>query len=92
MNDDNQETQSVLSADLSIDGNLEATGTIAILGTVNGQVSATKLVLEMSGKITGNVKADSAILFGHQQGNNSVVFPVVFLDIIYSKHTPYPLV
>jgi cytoskeletal protein CcmA (bactofilin family) len=68
MNYDNQNTRSEVSTDMTIDGNLETTGAVAILGTVNGNVSAAKLVLEISGKIIGNVKADNAELLGNQQG------------------------
>ncbi|MGR3290877.1 MAG: bactofilin family protein [Paracoccaceae bacterium] len=68
MNDSNKSAQSVVSGDLSIGGNLESTGTVVVHGTVQGHVSVAKLVLEKSGKIIGNVKADSADLLGQQKG------------------------
>jgi len=68
MNENSQNGQSVVSTDVTIDGNLETNGSVAIHGTVNGHVTAAKLVLETSGKIKGNIKADSAEVLGHQQG------------------------
>jgi len=72
MNEISTNTQPMISEDLTIDGNLESSGSVVVNGTVNGDVSVAKLSLEVSGKIKGNVKADSAELMGVQRGKVQV--------------------
>lgn len=68
MSDENQTKPSLISEDMTIDGNIDSTGVVHIHGCVNGNVSAAKLSLEASGNIKGNVTVESADLLGNQRG------------------------
>ena len=68
MSESSQGASSLISEDMTIDGNIESSGLVHIHGTVNGNVSVSELSLAVSGNIKGNVKADSAELMGTQRG------------------------
>ncbi len=68
MNDLSARSSSSISDDILIDGNIESSGQVKIGGTVNGNVSASDLVLEPQGTIRGKISAEKAELRGKQEG------------------------
>lgn len=72
MNDARESKPSVISEDMTVDGDIKSTGTVLIRGAVNGNVSATKLGVAVDGKIKGQVTAETAELMGSQQGKVAV--------------------
>ena len=59
---------SLLSADLTITGNLKTTGDIQVEGTVEGDIRAHLLTVGESANIRGEVVADDIVINGHVQG------------------------
>jgi cytoskeletal protein CcmA (bactofilin family) len=60
---------SILSSDLTIEGDIVSLGELHISGSVKGDVVARDLTLAEGGSITGAVKADIAIIAGNFAGN-----------------------
>jgi cytoskeletal protein CcmA (bactofilin family) len=71
MNKTNESNQSVISEDLIVEGNIETSGSVGVSGKIKGNITVAILRLEAAGKIKGNVKADDAVLLGHQLGKVS---------------------
>ena len=59
---------SVLSADLTISGNLRTSGDIQIEGQVEGDIRAHLLTVGQSAMISGEVVADDVVVHGHVKG------------------------
>jgi cytoskeletal protein CcmA (bactofilin family) len=59
---------SILSDDLTIEGNVISEGEVHINGTVKGDVTARKLTLGEDGAITGAVEVDDAVIAGKLAG------------------------
>jgi cytoskeletal protein CcmA (bactofilin family) len=59
---------SILSDDLSIEGDIVSEGEVHINGVVKGDVTARKLTLGEDGAITGTVEADDAVVAGKLAG------------------------
>src|SRR5690348_8730312 len=59
---------SILSDDLTIEGDIVSEGELHINGTVNGDVTAGKLTLGKEGAITGTIEVDDAIIGGRLAG------------------------
>jgi cytoskeletal protein CcmA (bactofilin family) len=59
---------SILSDDLTIEGNVVSEGEVHINGTVKGDVRARKLTLGEDGAITGAVEVDDAVIGGKLAG------------------------
>jgi cytoskeletal protein CcmA (bactofilin family) len=70
---------SILSDDLTIEGEIVSEGEVHINGTVKGDVTARKLMLGEDGTITGTVEVDDAIIGGKLAGRLIATF-VVLLD------------
>jgi cytoskeletal protein CcmA (bactofilin family) len=71
MNNPSKVAVSYISSDMKVDGHIDSTGTVLISGQVNGNVKTSRLTLEASGIISGNVKAEDTELMGAQKGNIS---------------------
>jgi cytoskeletal protein CcmA (bactofilin family) len=59
---------SILSDDLTIEGDVVSEGEVHINGTVKGDVTARKLTLGEDGSITGAVEVDDAVIGGKLAG------------------------
>jgi cytoskeletal protein CcmA (bactofilin family) len=62
-------TASVIGADLSITGNLEAKGEIQIEGEVQGDVHADRIVVGERARVTGSLLADEVVVRGNVGGS-----------------------
>jgi cytoskeletal protein CcmA (bactofilin family) len=62
---------SILSEDLTIEGDIVSEGEVHINGIVKGDITARKLTLGKDGAITGAVDADDAIIGGKLGGRLS---------------------
>jgi cytoskeletal protein CcmA (bactofilin family) len=60
--------RSILSSDLRIVGEITSTGTIEVLGDVEGSVSAHGLIIGGEGRVTGQVSAETVEVKGKLEG------------------------
>lgn len=66
----NAKINSIIGADMVMEGNITAKETIRIEGTVKGDVSSEGvLIISASGKVIGNVKASSIMVSGTIEGD-----------------------
>ena len=83
-------TRSILSSDLRIVGEITSTGTVEILGEVEGAITAQGLIIGGEGSVSGQVSADSVEVKGKLDGRvDSNAFTLraaaqVAADISYS--------
>jgi cytoskeletal protein CcmA (bactofilin family) len=70
---------SILSDDLTIEGDIVSEGEVHINGTVKGDVTARKLTLGEDAAITGTVEVDDAVIGGKLAGRLTAA-SVVLLD------------
>src|SRR5215469_5343941 len=68
---------SILSDDLTIEGNIVSEGEVHINGVVKGDVTARKLTLGEEGAITGTVEADDAVVGGKLAGRLTAKYVVL---------------
>ncbi|MGV8953291.1 MAG: bactofilin family protein [Cypionkella sp.] len=61
-------TRSVFSADLKIVGDVSSTGTVEVLGEVEGTIAAHTLTIGAEGRVQGQVAADSVEIKGKMDG------------------------
>lgn len=59
---------SIISADLTITGDLVSSGEIQVDGTIEGDIRCKALVIGVDGAVTGEVEADSVRLHGKVTG------------------------
>lgn len=59
---------SIISADLSITGDLASSGEIQIDGTVEGDIQCSVLIVGVNGSVTGEIKAETVRLHGRVTG------------------------
>lgn len=59
---------SVISTDLTIQGNLKTSGDIQVEGTIEGDIRAHLLTVGQSATISGEVVADDIVVHGHVKG------------------------
>jgi cytoskeletal protein CcmA (bactofilin family) len=59
---------SIISADLTITGDLVSTGEIQVDGTIDGDIRCRALVIGVDGAVTGEIEADSVRLHGKVTG------------------------
>jgi cytoskeletal protein CcmA (bactofilin family) len=62
-------TKSVLAQDLRIIGEISSTGTIEVLGEIEGNLSARGLVVGIEGRMTGTVSAETVEVKGRLDGS-----------------------
>jgi cytoskeletal protein CcmA (bactofilin family) len=61
-------TRSILSSDLRIVGEISSTGTIEVLGDIEGSVSAQGLIIGSEGRVSGQVSAETVEVKGKLDG------------------------
>lgn len=61
-------SRSVLSADLRVVGEISSSGTIEVLGEIDGTITAHGLVVGAEGKVVGTVAADTVEVKGKLEG------------------------
>ena len=67
---DTQLKESLIAADLTIEGKIEGTGHVRIAGKFNGDVNVQgNLTIETGAKLTGGVRAQKVIVAGELEGN-----------------------
>ena len=67
---DAQLKESLIAADLTIEGKIEGTGHVRIAGKFNGDVNVQgNLTIETGAKLTGGVRAQKVIVAGELEGN-----------------------
>src|SRR5258705_10244659 len=59
---------SIISADLSIDGNLNSGGEIQVDGVVNGDIKCKALIVGVKGSVVGEVVAQTVRMHGAVKG------------------------
>ena len=60
---------SIIGADLTITGNLQSNGEVQIDGTINGDLTASRIVVGQNAKITGSLIADDVVVQGTVMGS-----------------------
>ncbi len=65
--------RSHLSSDLKITGNITSTGTVEVMGEVQGDVDAKTLVIGTEGQVSGKVRAEAVEVRGHLNGSAACV-------------------
>ena len=66
-------TKSVLAQDLRITGEISSTGTIEVLGEIEGNLTARGLVVGTEGKMTGTVSAETVEVKGRLDGRVATI-------------------
>jgi cytoskeletal protein CcmA (bactofilin family) len=61
-------TKSVLAQDLRITGEISSTGTIEVLGEIEGNLTAKGLIVGAEGRMTGTVSAETVEVKGRLDG------------------------
>lgn len=61
-------TKSVLAQDLRITGEISSTGTIEVLGEIEGNLTARGLIVGAEGRMTGTVSAETVEVKGRLEG------------------------
>ena len=59
---------SIISADMKINGSVQSDGEMQIDGTIDGDVQAASLTIGQSGKIIGEVRAETVVIRGRVEG------------------------
>jgi cytoskeletal protein CcmA (bactofilin family) len=60
---------SVIGSDLSINGNLQSAGEVQIEGNIEGNLTASRIVVGQNAKINGNLIADDVVVQGTVNGS-----------------------
>ena len=60
--------RSVLGADLRITGEITSTGSVEILGEIDGNITAHGLIIGQEGRVTGSITADTVEVKGKLDG------------------------
>ncbi len=61
-------TKSVLASDLRITGEISSTGTIEVLGEIEGNLTARGLIVGAEGRVNGSVSAETVEVKGRLEG------------------------
>ena len=64
----NGNTKSVLAQDLRITGEISSTGTIEVLGEIEGNLTARGLIVGLEGRVAGTVSAETVEVKGRLDG------------------------
>ena len=73
--------ESVLAADLTIEGKIEGSGHIRIAGSFKGDVNVQgNLTIEQGARLTGQVRASTVVVAGTLQGNIEAAARVELLE------------
>lgn len=60
--------RSVLGSDLRITGEITSTGSVEVLGEIDGNITAHGLIIGQEGRVKGSVKADTVEVKGRLDG------------------------
>lgn len=60
--------RSVLGADLKITGEISTTGSVEVLGEIDGNITAHGLIIGQEGRVKGSIKADTVEVKGKLDG------------------------
>lgn len=67
---ENQDKQSIISAEMEINGTIKSSGSIRVDGKVEGELSSSAdVTLGKSGKVKGNLSVNSVSIEGSVEGN-----------------------
>jgi cytoskeletal protein CcmA (bactofilin family) len=67
---DRQATESLIAADLTIEGKIEGSGDVRLVGKFKGDVHVDgNLTIEEGAKLTGSVRAGTVVISGELEGN-----------------------
>lgn len=86
----NGQTRSILAQDLRITGEISSTGTIEVLGEIEGNLTARGLVVGAEGRMSGTVSAETVEVKGRLDGRVAThafalrASAVVAADITYT--------
>lgn len=73
--------ESLIAADLTIEGKIEGSGHVRIAGRFKGDINVQgHLTIEMDAKVTGAVRADAVIIAGELEGNIDAAARVELLE------------
>jgi cytoskeletal protein CcmA (bactofilin family) len=73
--------ESVIAADLTIEGKIEGSGHVRIAGSFKGDVHVQgNLTIEAGARLTGQVRANTVVVGGELQGNIEAAARVELLD------------
>ena len=61
-------TKSILAQDLRVTGEISSTGTIEVLGEIEGNLTARGLIVGLEGRVTGTVSAEMVEVKGRLDG------------------------
>jgi cytoskeletal protein CcmA (bactofilin family) len=61
-------SRSVLAADLKITGDITSSGTVEVMGEIDGNLAADILTIGQEGRVSGTVKARAVEVKGHVDG------------------------
>ena len=71
-NSDEKKSPTIIGAGCQLDGNIKTDHTVQIHGTVNGDITASTLVIGRGGIVTGNIHAQTLFLHGVLHGDAHV--------------------
>ena len=71
-NSDEKQSPTIIGAGCNLNGNIKTDHTVQIHGTVQGDISATTLVIGRGGKVKGNIHAQTLFLHGNLDGDADV--------------------
>lgn len=81
MNQKADAKESVIAADLTIEGKIEGSGHIRIAGSFKGDVNVQgNLTIEQGARVTGQVRASTVVIAGTLQGNIEAAVRVELLE------------
>src|SRR5438477_2300706 len=73
--------ESLIAADMTIEGKIEGVGHVRIAGRFNGDVSVRgNLTIELGAKVTGGVRAETVVIAGELEGNIDAAARVELLE------------
>ncbi len=73
--------ESIIAADLTIEGKIEGSGHVRIAGSFKGDVNVQgNLTIEQGAKVTGQVRANTVVVAGTLQGNIEAASRVELLE------------
>jgi cytoskeletal protein CcmA (bactofilin family) len=61
-------TRSILAADLKITGDIRSTGSVEVLGEVDGTLTAQSVLIGSDGRMIGDISAEEVEIKGHHEG------------------------
>ena len=60
--------ESVISPDLTIEGNVQSKGSIRLEGTIQGELNCNSVIVERTGMVTGGIEAEDVSVHGKVAG------------------------